>query len=330
MLTPHSPPDYALQLHSDDPDEVTSWAAQRDGDHSRVVHGSGPYGFRAATLGGQKVWLAWARAALGQTIRGRARHPFVQVPIDATQEYTFGRRRFAAPAGALVFVAPGTEMSRSSGPSSVFAIDVDGDALAAEVEGRSPGVRLDWPQFPRSLELPESQRRALSASVSGLIAALEPGVCATRRAQCESVVIATLADALTTSSRSHRAGRPTAQRLAHLESWIDAHLGETITIGRLCEVAGTGERALQIAFMSRRGMSPMRFVLERRLAAAHRRLKTSRPDADITSIAIGLGFTHLGRFSVAYREAFGESPSHTRQAGPLDRRSERRPGRAAR
>ena len=44
---------------------------------------------------------------------------------------------------------------------------------------------------------------------------------------------------------------------------------------------------------------------------------------EITSIATGLGFTHLGRFSIAYREVFGESPSQTLRRGraKLARRS---------
>jgi transcriptional regulator GlxA family with amidase domain len=32
---------------------------------------------------------------------------------------------------------------------------------------------------------------------------------------------------------------------------------------------------------------------------------------DVTSIAWSVGFTHLGRFALAYRQAYGESPSQT-------------------
>jgi transcriptional regulator GlxA family with amidase domain len=49
-----------------------------------------------------------------------------------------------------------------------------------------------------------------------------------------------------------------AQPLDHLEDWIDAHVGDAITLGRLCDVAQVGERSLQLAFQARRGMSPMR------------------------------------------------------------------------
>jgi transcriptional regulator GlxA family with amidase domain len=108
--------------------------------------------------------------------------------------------------------------------------------------------------------------------------------------------------------------RPVAtRRIANVEAWIDSHLEEPITVGRLCQVAGVGERCLQKAFESRRGVSPMRFVTERRLAEAHRRLLGRDAKADVTSIAVGLGFRHMGRFANLYQEAFGEVPSRSRQ-----------------
>jgi transcriptional regulator GlxA family with amidase domain len=58
-------------------------------------------------------------------------------------------------------------------------------------------------------------------------------------------------------------------------------------------------------------MSPMRFVAERRLAAAHHRLRAAGPADDVTGIATECGFSHLGRFAVCYRELYGESPSLT-------------------
>jgi transcriptional regulator GlxA family with amidase domain len=99
--------------------------------------------------------------------------------------------------------------------------------------------------------------------------------------------------------------------MADLEAWIEANLEAPISIGRLCAVAGVGERALQKSFESRRGMSPMRFVAERRLAEAHRQLTQAHPRDDVTHVAMRLGFHHTGRFAALYRQAFGESPSQS-------------------
>ena len=103
----------------------------------------------------------------------------------------------------------------------------------------------------------------------------------------------------------------TGRRIADLEDWIESHLDEPITLGRLCKVAGVGGRALAKIFESRRRMSPMHYVMERRLAAVHVRLLRSSTADEVTKIATDLGFTHLGRFAIAYRETFGESPSQT-------------------
>lgn len=58
-------------------------------------------------------------------------------------------------------------------------------------------------------------------------------------------------------------------------------------------------------------MSPMRFVMERRLAAAHRLLTDADGAIDVASVAVQLGFGHVGRFAQLYRTVFGEAPSLT-------------------
>jgi AraC-like DNA-binding protein len=60
-------------------------------------------------------------------------------------------------------------------------------------------------------------------------------------------------------------------------------------------------------------MSPLEYIKVRRLNAARRRaLVNAVPSVcAVAHIATNNGFHHLGRFSVAYRSYFGESPSET-------------------
>jgi AraC-like DNA-binding protein len=37
----------------------------------------------------------------------------------------------------------------------------------------------------------------------------------------------------------------------------------------------------------------------------------AQPGENVTVLAMGFGFTHMGRFAVEYRQRFGESPSET-------------------
>jgi transcriptional regulator GlxA family with amidase domain len=49
-----------------------------------------------------------------------------------------------------------------------------------------------------------------------------------------------------------------------------------------------------------------------RLNAVHRALSSAHLDEQtVSSIAINNGFTHFGRFSVAYKQHFGESARET-------------------
>ena len=216
--------------------------------------------------------------------------------------------------GRLVFIASDTEVTRHSDGDPVMAIELDDSKFESEVRGRRASDRIERPRVPQTLDLAEAQQREVTEAIAALVQAHLPGATATARMHGESRVLSALAGTLTWPVGDEAA--PVAiKRLEHLEDWIDAHVGEAITLGRLCEVAQIGERSLQLTFRARRGMSPMRFVCERRLAAAQRRLFRAGPDEDVTAIATSLGFTHLGRFASAYCAAFGESPSRTLARG---------------
>ena len=301
-------------MGSDDPDEVTSWVSRRDGDHSRVVHSTGPYGFRLARIETPSVQIAWASTRLANTLRARFRQPTFHVPLGGVQHYVYGRRRVEAVAGRLVFMAPQTEATRHSEGDPLIAIELDISVFESEVRSRRDRDRIERPLEPRTLELAQPQQRELTEAIAALVHAHHPGALATSRMHGESRVLSALAGTLTWSQDGSIT--PVAiQRLKLLEDWIDAHVSEAITLGRLCAEAQIGERSLQLAFQARRGMSPMRFVCERRLAAAQRRLFRTGLNDNVTEIATSLGFTHLGRFSSAYASAFGESPSQTLARG---------------
>lgn len=314
LLAVPPPPPCAQRMDSDDPDEVTSWVARRDGDHSRVVLGTGPYRFRLARVETPSVQLAWASTRLANTVRARYRQPTFHLPLRGFQHYAYGRRRIEAATGGLVFMTAGTEATRHSEGHPLLAIVVDRSTFESEVQRRHESDRVLWPLVPQKLDLSEPRRRELLDAIAGLVHAHLPGAAGPSRTHGESRLLSALAGALTRSTGG-TITPVSVQRLNDLEDWIEAHVGEPITLGRLCEVVRVGERSLQLAFQARRGMSPLRFVSERRLAAAQRRLSKAGADEDVTAIASSLGFTHFGRFSIAYREAFGEAPSRTLRRG---------------
>jgi AraC-like DNA-binding protein len=71
-------------------------------------------------------------------------------------------------------------------------------------------------------------------------------------------------------------------------------------------------RTLHKAFVSVTGLGPHLYFRQCALNRAREALLKAHPAEDkVTAIAADLGFTEIGRFSVRYRELFGESPSQT-------------------
>ncbi len=93
---------------------------------------------------------------------------------------------------------------------------------------------------------------------------------------------------------------------------IDGHHAEALTVADVAEAVGVSVRSLQEGFRRDLGSSPTAYLRERRLAAARASLLVADPrQKRVSDVAFSHGFLHLGRFSVEYRRAFGESPSAT-------------------
>jgi transcriptional regulator GlxA family with amidase domain len=70
-------------------------------------------------------------------------------------------------------------------------------------------------------------------------------------------------------------------------------------------------RTQQVRWKRVFGIGYRSFLRIERLDAARDALRSPMRGETVTTIAIAFGFTELGRFSVIYRELFGEVPSAT-------------------
>ncbi len=79
-----------------------------------------------------------------------------------------------------------------------------------------------------------------------------------------------------------------------------------------CRRLGISPRALHTAFVTVHGVSPGRYLRDRRLALVREVLRAA-PErrSAVKRAALAIGFRHLGHFSRAYRDLFGELPSET-------------------
>ena len=103
---------------------------------------------------------------------------------------------------------------------------------------------------------------------------------------------------------------PADYALKHAEDYICANLEAAITRDNLANMAGVSIRSLSRAFEKKYGIGPMAFVRQRRLDACYARLRGSKlGTTTVTDVAMSHGFSHFGKFAIAYKKAFGESPS---------------------
>lgn len=92
---------------------------------------------------------------------------------------------------------------------------------------------------------------------------------------------------------------------------IEQHLSEKISPTEIAGSLAINVRSLQRAFGDVLGMTAYQYVQIRKLHAVHRELRLASTHATVSSTAMKYGFTELGRFSVRYRELFGQRPSDT-------------------
>lgn len=112
----------------------------------------------------------------------------------------------------------------------------------------------------------------------------------------------------------HLLRRPPAlpqRKLRFAEDYIAQHLQDPLTLDEIAKACGTGVRSLCVAFREHYQCSPMAYVRQQRLDAARNELLRALPGEQVTDIALRCGFTHLGRFSLSYRERYGEAPLQT-------------------
>ncbi len=109
--------------------------------------------------------------------------------------------------------------------------------------------------------------------------------------------------------------------VARFEDLMDANPNTPLYLTEVCAAVGAAERTLRAACEEHVGMGPIRYLTLRRMHLVRRALARAVPSAaTVTQIATDHGFWELGRFSVAYRTMFGETPSLTLSRPPDDYR----------
>jgi transcriptional regulator GlxA family with amidase domain len=106
--------------------------------------------------------------------------------------------------------------------------------------------------------------------------------------------------------------------VATFETFIAANHDRPVYLAEICAATGTSERTVRTCCQKYLGMSPIRYLWLHRMRLAHHALREATPEtATVTVVATDHGFFELGRFSIEYRELFGETPITTLRRPPL-------------
>ncbi|VVQ13148.1 hypothetical protein PS914_05439 [Pseudomonas fluorescens] len=101
--------------------------------------------------------------------------------------------------------------------------------------------------------------------------------------------------------------------LIRAKQYIHDNAREALHLEDIEAISGVSRFKLFEGFRKYFGMSPMAYLKKYRLGAVRQEILEDNSARNISVIAMGWGFTHLGRFSSEYRKLFDETPSTTLQ-----------------
>ncbi len=109
----------------------------------------------------------------------------------------------------------------------------------------------------------------------------------------------------------HPAGSNRYQIARRAYRYLLESIEEVPSIRNLCAMTGASYATLERGYREIYGMAPQAHIKALRLSRARKQLRQPDATTTVTEVAVRWGFFELGRFSVQYRQRFGETPSDT-------------------
>jgi len=134
------------------------------------------------------------------------------------------------------------------------------------------------------------------------------------RVSLQNYLVAMLLDILAPQLHAvERLPRPSTRAyiVEKAAEFIEERLSQPVTLSDICLALRVSPRTLRYSFADIVGISPMRYLLVRRLNGARRDLMQRGSMGTVEEVALRWGFQHMGRFAISYRSVFGECPSTT-------------------
>ncbi len=169
-------------------------------------------------------------------------------------------------------------------------VPIDADAFAAKLFFEDATLLDTALKLKRSLESPTSENRHYLEAL-GIVLAHE---------------LIRFNDGTPRSKTQPRGGLATWQQRI-VTAYIDAHLGETIPLATLAQLARLSSYYFCRAFKQSFGVPPHRYHTSRRIEHAKALLATRAHS--VTDIGLTVGYSETSSFTAAFRKATGLTPS---------------------
>ncbi len=267
--------------------------------------------------------LSLVTSRYGAGVRGRSRHGHQDYALVVPRHRAGRATQHDAsvvvdPTRAAAMFSPGRPASyESDSHYEGMYVHIPGRVVDATLEALVPDTSREPLRFDLSVDLravggAECLRllEFMCAEADREVSVLHAPIVAARLS--EALVCALLLGLPHNHSKLVRAPTPAAGAayVRRAEEYLAANVHKHVSVADLAAVAGVSVRTLHAAFRSHRRSTPLAFVRARRLELARAQLLSGEV-ASVTEVAFACGVEHLGRFSAAYAQRFGESPRET-------------------
>jgi AraC family transcriptional regulator len=234
-------------------------------------------------------------------VRGR----FLQI-----SETSSGRRRRTtiAPGGSYVVAAGQRHEASWGGEIETACLHLSNDFLH-EVASDRPRAGAMAPR--------DGLMSDRGPAAPGYFHALRTALAHAPRSRLVAESAATLlVDALLGAERFERAAMPLdADSLARVADFIEASLGEDLSLRAMARVAGRSPSHFARTFRAATGVSPAAYVRARRIVRAREALQ--HEDVSLAELALRLGFASQAHFTTAFRLQAGMTPAAFRRVARI-------------
>jgi AraC family ethanolamine operon transcriptional activator len=304
----------------DDPTEVGAGVELIDLDAVQLQ--SMPLRARRVVIHLESAWIVFYSTNLRIRTRTRTRNGLVAYDTYGPQTSGTVNGQPVGP-GRMIAVEPGSEVTFvAEGGWESFAILLPPAEVIEHLLARKLEAATCVPQGTELLQVDPVRADALFLWGKRLVdmAVRQPGLLEESGRERLNVrhellerLLATLRVAAERGHGQINRTREERSRIVRVaEDYALAHIDDQVYLSDLCKAADVSERSLEYAFKAVMGMTPMAYLTRLRLHRVRQKLLAApRDSTTVTAEALNWGFWHLGEFSRAYKDCFGETPSET-------------------